>query len=88
MQAGGGGGGGGGEGDSRSVKEAEEKMKRLRKRNADLVGLVKTVEERCKSLKLDNDKLVSDYQISTLLPPVLLVMLSQWFCVYRKYSHT
>ena len=37
-------------------------MKRLRKRNADLVGLAKTLEERCRSLKLDNDKLVSEVE--------------------------
>lgn len=55
----GGGGGASGDGDSKSLREADEKMKRLRKRNADLVGMAKTLEERCKSLKQDNDKLVS-----------------------------
>ena len=49
----------GGDPDAKSRKEAEDKMKRLRKRNADLVALAKTLDERCKSLKLDNEKLVS-----------------------------
>lgn len=33
-------------------------MKRLRKRNADLVTLTKTLEERCKVLKMENTKMV------------------------------
>lgn len=41
-------------------------MKRLRKRNADLVVLAKTLDERCKSLKLDNEKLVSVYTCSIM----------------------
>ena len=78
-----GGGGPGGDGDSKSLKEADEKMKRLRKRNADLVGLAKTLEERCKSLKLDNDKLVSkldklvsvvEYKIEYFVKKVCLVL--------------
>ena len=33
-------------------------MKRLRKRNADLVTLTKMLEERCKVLKMENTKMV------------------------------
>ena len=76
-----GGGGPGGDGDSKSLKEADEKMKRLRKRNADLVGLAKTLEERCKSLKLDNDKLVSvvEYKIEYFVKMMSCVMTSRRF---------
>ena len=46
-------------GDIHTNKEVEEKMKKLRKRNADLVSLAKQLDERCKALKLENEQLVS-----------------------------
>ena len=36
----------------------DEKLKKLRKRNADLVALAKQLDERCKSLKQENEQLV------------------------------
>ena len=50
-----GGGGGGGEGDA---KAAEEKLKRLRKRNAELVALARQLDDKIKTLKLENEQLV------------------------------
>ena len=47
--------GGGGEGD---VKAAEEKLKRLRKRNAELVALARMLDDKIKSLKVENEQLV------------------------------
>jgi hypothetical protein len=38
-------------------KDSDEKLKSLRKRNADLVSLTKTLDERCKSLKEENTRL-------------------------------
>ncbi len=38
----------------------EEKTKKLRKRNTELVALVKTLDEKCKLLKSDYDRLVSN----------------------------
>ena len=50
---------GGDGGDIHTNKEVEEKMKKLRKRNAELVSLAKQLDERCKALKLENEQLVS-----------------------------
>ena len=46
-------------GDIHTNKEVDEKMKKLRKRNAELVSLAKQLDERCKALKLENEQLVS-----------------------------
>ena len=48
--------GGGVEGDA---KTAEEKLKRLRKRNAELVALARQLDDKMKSLKMENDQLVN-----------------------------
>jgi len=49
----------GGDGsDINTNKEVEEKMKKLRKRNAELVSLAKQLDERCKALKAENEQLV------------------------------
>ncbi|XP_019848716.1 PREDICTED: peripheral-type benzodiazepine receptor-associated protein 1-like isoform X2 [Amphimedon queenslandica] len=45
------------EAEGKGLKETDDKMKRLRKRNADLVTLTKTLEERCKVLKMENTKM-------------------------------
>ena len=42
-------------------KQTDEKMKRLRKRNADLVSLAKQLDEKCKALMMENEKMVSSY---------------------------
>ena len=39
-------------------KGAEEKLKRLRKRNAELVALARQLDEKTKSLKAENEQLV------------------------------
>ena len=44
-----------GEGDA---KAAEEKLKRLRKRNAELVALARQLDDKNKSLKLEIEQLV------------------------------
>ncbi|XP_065891184.1 putative protein tag-278 isoform X3 [Dysidea avara] len=50
----------GGDGsDINTNKEVEEKMKKLRKRNAELVSLAKQLDERCKALKAENEQLQS-----------------------------
>ena len=41
-------------------KEIEEEVKRLRKRNADLCNLMKSMDERVQGLKLENKRVVSD----------------------------
>ena len=46
-------------GDGKMAGKDDEKMRKLRKRNADLVTLVKTLDEKLKSLKSDYDQLVS-----------------------------
>ena len=46
---------GGGEGEA---KGAEEKLKRLRKRNAELVALARQLDDKMKSLKAENEQLV------------------------------
>lgn len=49
----------GGDGsDINTNKEVEEKMKKLRKRNTELVSLAKQLDERCKALKAENEQLV------------------------------
>lgn len=49
----------GGDGsDIHTNKEVDEKMKKLRKRNAELVSLAKQLDERCKALKIENEQLV------------------------------
>ena len=44
-----------GSGDS---KVLQEKIVKLRKRNADLMNLTKKLDERCTALKMDNEQLV------------------------------
>lgn len=52
----------GGDGsDIHTNKEVDEKMKKLRKRNTELVSLAKQLDERCKALKAENEQLVSLY---------------------------
>ena len=64
----------GGEGDG---KGAEEKLKRLRKRNAELVALARQLDDKTKSLKLENEQLVTTPLLSapcgpqSQLPPIL-----------------
>ena len=45
-------------GGSKSVKQLEEKVKQLRKKNAELVTLAKNVDDKYKALKLENEQLV------------------------------
>ena len=45
-------------GGSKSVKQLEEKVKQLRKKNAELVTLAKSVDDKCKALKHENEQLV------------------------------
>ena len=58
----------GGEGDG---KAAEEKLKRLRKRNAELVAQTRQLDDKTKSLKLENEQLVNIPPSLFLLPPSL-----------------
>ena len=44
-----------GSGDSKAL---QEKIVKLRKRNADLMNLTKKLDERCTALKRDNEQLV------------------------------
>ena len=55
----------GGEGDG---KAAEEKLKRLRKRNAELVAQTRQLDDKTKSLKLENEQLVNIPSSLFLLP--------------------
>ena len=52
--------GGGSEGDAKS---AEEKLKRLRKRNAELVALARQLDDKTKTLKMENEQLVTSHSI-------------------------
>lgn len=64
----------GGEGDG---KGAEEKLKRLRKRNAELVALARQLDDKTKSLKAENEQLVTTpLSPQSQLPPSLLL-----FCI-------
>ncbi len=44
---------------SGDTKVLQEKIVKLRKRNADLMNLTKKLDERCTALKMDNEQLVS-----------------------------
>ena len=44
---------------SGDTKALQEKIVKLRKRNADLMNLTKKLDERCTALKVDNEQLVS-----------------------------
>ena len=57
----------GGSGDS---KVLQEKIMKLRKRNADLMNLTKKLDERCTALKTDNEQLVKLKYISPTSSPV------------------
>ncbi len=46
-------------GDGKGAAKDEERTRKLRKRNAELMSLVKTLEEKFKSLKSDYDHMVS-----------------------------
>lgn len=48
-----------GDGEGKVNKQTEEKLKKLRKRNAELVALAKQLDEKNKSLKNENEQLVS-----------------------------
>jgi len=48
--------------DIHTNKEVDEKMKKLRKRNTELVSLAKQLDERCKALKMENEQLVCGHQ--------------------------
>lgn len=48
-----------GDGEGKGSKQMEEKLKKVRKRNADLVALAKQLDEKCKSLRIENEQLVS-----------------------------
>lgn len=63
----------GGEGDG---KGAEEKLKRLRKRNAELVALTRQLDDRTKTLKMENEQLVNIlFPPSSSRPPSLYLSL-------------
>ena len=47
------------DGEGKGSKQMEEKLKKIRKRNADLVALAKQLDEKCKSLRIENEQLVS-----------------------------
>ena len=51
-----------GDGEGKVNKQTEEKLKKLRKRNAELVALAKQLDEKNKSLKNENEQLVSCVQ--------------------------
>ena len=53
-------------GGSKSVKQLEEKLKQLRKKNADLVSLAKSVDDKYKALKLENEQLVCGCHVCTM----------------------
>ena len=44
---------------SGDAKALQEKIVKLRKRNADLMNLTKKLDERCTALKVDNEQLVN-----------------------------
>ena len=46
---------------SGDTKALQEKIVKLRKRNADLMNLTKKLDERCTALKMDNEQLVRNY---------------------------
>ena len=48
-----------GDGEGKVNKQTEEKLKKLRKRNAELVALAKQLDEKNKSLKSESEHLVS-----------------------------
>ena len=48
-----------GDGRTGSKDTMDERMRKLRKRNAELVTLVKTLDEKCKGFKSDYEQLVS-----------------------------
>ena len=48
-----------GDGEGKANKQTEEKLKKLRKRNAELVALAKQLDEKNKSLKTESEQLVS-----------------------------
>ena len=52
--------------DTKLNKDVDDKLKALKKRNADLTNLTKTLDERCKALKQENSKLVSNSYIVTV----------------------
>ena len=47
------------DGEGKSSKQMEEKLKKVRKRNADLVALAKQLDDKYKSLRIENEQLVS-----------------------------
>ena len=49
-------------------KGAEEKLKRLRKRNAELVALARQLDEKTKSLKAENEQLVCADSLASTFP--------------------
>jgi len=59
--------------EGKGSKQMEEKLKKIRKRNADLVALAKQLDEKCKSLRIENEQLVSCVMSSSY---ILLSLLS------------
>ena len=52
---------------SGDTKALQEKIVKLRKRNADLMNLTKKLDERCTALKMDNEQLVRNLCLETHL---------------------
>ena len=50
---------------SGDTKALQEKIVKLRKRNADLMNLTKKLDERCTALKMDNEQLVRNLSLET-----------------------
>ena len=48
---------------SGDTKALQEKIVKLRKRNADLMNLTKKLDERCTALKMDNEQLVRNLSL-------------------------
>ena len=80
--------GGGGEGDG---KGAEEKLKRLRKRNAELAALAGQLNEKIRSLKMENEQLVDNPPHPCLSPSLLYSLslflpLSPFLFTWKQYN--
>lgn len=80
-----------GDGEGKGSKQMEEKLKKVRKRNADLVALAKQLDEKCKSLRIENEQLVSAMISGSyilLSPTVLLTPLSLTSLSSHTHMHT